>query len=253
MSRVVVYLFNISTYPIEFLLISFQFYFIFHSLFSHFYSYRDKAENMYRPIQCPMNIYMYNRNQYLKSHVKQHFISMHFAFSVWLSYQFRHWINSQLKYRRSIALIIADFASQHRENLVSPITPRGRCASLCASRARRSCVYDSRCEHVRSQHTRVERCILFRGARYNARHARHNGANLFNLTNNKLISWLIRRDGFARHCSGRLSRIRSLCVRCECLWIFPSDQWLAILFWHGLVEVSLWRDPLLPWPRTWCR
>lgn len=52
----------------------------------------------------------------------------------------------------------------------------------------------------------VERRILFREARNNGleRHARHNGANLFNLTNNKLISWLTRSprlDRFARRCA----------------------------------------------------
>jgi len=78
--------------------------------------------------------------------------------------------------------------------------------------------------------TREERHILFRGTRYNARHARHNGANLFNLTNNKLISWLIRRDGFARHYSGRFPYAHSVLCRYERQWIFPTDQWLTILF-----------------------
>jgi len=84
--------------------------------------------------------------------------------------------------------------------------------------------------------TRVEvgtRRILFRGARYNARHARHNGANLFNLTNNKLISWLIHCDEFARHCSDRFPYAHCICVRCECRSIFPIDQWLTILYARG--------------------
>lgn len=76
--------------------------------------------------------------------------------------------------------------------------------------------------------TRVERRILFRGTRYSAHHARHNGANLFNLTNNKLISWLTHRDGFARHCSDRFAYVHS--VLGANAWIFPADQWLDILF-----------------------
>lgn len=63
-----------------------------------------------------------------------------------------------------------------------------------------------------------------------ARHARHNGANLLNLTNNKLISWLTRRDGFARHCSAfHTCTLRWIWVPMDfssgSMTLFCTDSW----------------------------
>lgn len=52
--------------------------------------------------------------------------------------------------------------------------PRAHPVCLCVRAIRDACMYTFR--------------FRARETRYNARHAHHNGANLFNLTNNKLIS-----------------------------------------------------------------